>query len=137
MLLVHPGGPFFRKKDEGAWSIPKGEVTPGESGIEAALREFEEELGAVRPPPPYIPLGAVRQPGGKVIHAWAARGDFEVSRLAGNTFELEWPPRSGKHQKFAEVDRAAWFGVDSARRRIHAAQGPLLDRLAAEAVHEG
>jgi len=132
VLLVHPGGPFFRRRDEGAWSIPKGEPAVGEVGIDAALREFEEELGGARPRPPYAPLGSIRQPGGKTVHAWAAEGDFDASRLVSNTFDLEWPPRSGNLQRFPEVDRADWFDMDEARRRLHPAQAQFLDRLLAE-----
>lgn len=131
VLLVHPGGPFFRRRDEGAWSIPKGECSAGEAGLPAALREFEEELGTPAPPPPFTSLGSVRQGGGKTVHAWAARGEFDVDRLNSNTVELEWPPRSGRIQQFPEVDRAGWFGLDEARRTLLAAQHPFLDRLRA------
>lgn len=132
VLLVHPGGPFFRRRDDGAWSIPKGEVGIDEAGIDAALREFAEELGGPRPRPPFVPIGSIRQPGGKTVHGWAAQGDFDVSRLVSNTFEIEWPPRSGRLQRFPEIDRASWFDIDHARRMIHPAQAPFLDRLLAE-----
>jgi predicted NUDIX family NTP pyrophosphohydrolase len=135
VLLVHPGGPFFRRRDEGAWSIPKGECSADETGIRVALREFEEELGAPPPQPPFASLGSVRQAGGKTVHAWAARGDFDVDRLNSNTFELEWPPRSGRFQRFPEVDRAGWFGIDAAGRMLLAAQRPFLDRLVAVVPH--
>lgn len=129
VLLVHPGGPFWRRRDEGAWSIPKGEVRPGESGLEVARREFQEELGLTPPEGEPAPLGSVRQAGGKVVHAWAAPGDVDVSRISSNTFATEWPPRSGKTQEFPEVDRAAWFDLAAARRMILPAQSALLDRL--------
>jgi predicted NUDIX family NTP pyrophosphohydrolase len=129
VLLVHPGGPFWARKDEGAWSIPKGEIGPGETAIDVARREFEEELGARAPDGELSPLGMVRQAGGKLVRAWAARGDFDVDRLESMTFELEWPPRSGKKQAFPEVDRAAWFDLEEARRKILAGQAPFLDRL--------
>lgn len=131
VLLVHPGGPFYRGRNEGAWSIPKGECSDHEAGIQAALREFEEELGAPPPEPPFPSLGSVRQAGGKTVYAWAARGQFDVDSLSSNTFELEWPPRSGKFQQFPEVDRAGWFGIDAAGRMLLAAQRPFLDRLQA------
>ena len=130
MLLVHPGGPFWAKRDEGAWSIPKGEIEPGEQAIEVARREFQEELGAPPPEGELTPLGSVRQSGGKVVHVWNASGDFDVTKLKSNGFTMEWPPRSGLMQEFPEVDRAAWFGLDEARRMILASQLPLLDRLA-------
>ena len=129
VLLVHPGGPFWRKRDEGAWSIPKGELAENESGIAVARREFQEELGV--PPPDGEPtgLGAVRQAGGKIVHAWAALGDVDVTGLTSNTFEVEWPPRSQKMQQFPEVDRAAWFDLDAARRKLLPAQRLFIDRL--------
>lgn len=131
VLLIHPGGPFFRRRDEGAWSIPKGECSADETLLSGALREFEEELGAPAPQPPFISLGDVRQAGGKTVHAWAARGEFDVDRLSSNTFELEWPPRSGRTQQFPEVDRAGWFGIDSAHRMLLPAQRAFIDRLMA------
>lgn len=128
VLLVHPGGPFWRGKDAGAWSIPKGELEAGEDPLEAALREFAEETG-VRPDGPFVSLDPVRQKGGKVVRAWAVEGDLDPAKLASNTFELEWPPRSGRRQSFPEVDRAAFFELDEASRRINPGQAPLLDQL--------
>ena len=130
VLLVHPGGPFWQRKDLGAWSIPKGEVGPDEDLLAAARREFREETGFAVDGAA-IALGSVRQRSGKVVHAWAVRGDADPSQLHSNTFELEWPPRSGTLQSFPEADRAAWFDLPEARRRILAAQAGLLDALAA------
>src|SRR5450432_3681231 len=122
VLLVHPGGPYFQNKDEGAWTIPKGEVTEGEDLLERAKIEFKEELGIVASGD-WTELGSVRQKGGKTVHAWAFSGDLEDDfKLASNTFEMEWPPRSGKVQRFSEVDRATFFAVEEARRRINVAQ---------------
>ena len=132
VLLVHPGGPFWKRRDEGAWSIPKGEMGPGESRLDVARREFQEELGVPLPEGEVLPLGSVRQGGGKVVHAWAAPGDLDVSRVSSGTFAIEWPPRSGRTQEFPEVDKAAWFDLDAARRMILAAQGAFLDRLEAQ-----
>jgi len=132
VLLVHPGGPFWKRRDEGAWSIPKGEIGPGESRLDVARREFQEELGVPLPEGEVLPLGSVRQGGGKVVHAWAAPGDLDVSRVSSSTFAIEWPPRSGRTQEFPEVDKAAWFDLDAARRMILAAQGAFLDRLEAQ-----
>jgi predicted NUDIX family NTP pyrophosphohydrolase len=131
VLLVHPGGPFWAKRNEGAWSIPKGEIEPGETALDVARREFQEELGARPPDGEVMSLGTIRQSGGKVVHAWAARGDLDVARIASVTFSMEWPPRSGRVQEFPEVDRAAWFDLDEARRMILPSQLPLLERLAA------
>jgi predicted NUDIX family NTP pyrophosphohydrolase len=131
VLLVHPGGPFWAKKDEGAWSIPKGEYDTGEDPLEVAIREFEEELGV--PPPPVdaaVPLGEIRQPSGKRVSAWAVEGDVEVDEVHSNTFPMEWPPRSGRTQEFPEVDRAGWFDLDTARRKLLKGQVAFLDRLA-------
>lgn len=130
VLLVHPGGPFFAKKDLGAWSMPKGEAEEGEELAAVAARELAEETGFA-PSGPVIPLGHVRQKSGKVVHAWAARGDADPRLLRSNTFELEWPPRSGRRRMFPEVDRAEWFELDEARRRINPAQAALLDALVA------
>jgi predicted NUDIX family NTP pyrophosphohydrolase len=130
VLLVHPGGPFWAKKDLGAWSIPKGEHEDGEDARAAALREFEEELGSPAVEGELVDLGEVRQKSGKVVTAWALEGDIDADGIRSNTFEMEWPPRSGKTREFPEVDRAAWFGLDEARERILPAQAPLLDRLA-------
>lgn len=132
LLLVHPGGPYWVKKDLGAWSIPKGEPEPGEESRQCALRELGEELGPAAPsldPAELIELGSVRQKGGKVVHAWGAEADFDPDALASNSFELEWPPRSGSRNEFPEVDMAAWFDPEEARRRILPAQAPLIDRL--------
>jgi predicted NUDIX family NTP pyrophosphohydrolase len=131
VLLVHPGGPYWAKKDEGAWSIPKGMLEEGEEPLQCALRELEEELGS-----PFsfaaeelIELGSVRQKAGKVVHCWAAEGDFDPATLRSNTFSMEWPPRSGGEREFPEVDRAEWFGLERARLKIIAAQAEFLDRL--------
>jgi predicted NUDIX family NTP pyrophosphohydrolase len=128
VLLVHPGGPFWSRKDEGAWSIPKGELEEGEDPLEAAKREFEEEMGS----PIHgeaIPLRPLKQPGGKIVHAWAVRGDFNPDLLQSNTFPLEWPPKSGRIQEFPEVDRAAWFPIETARQKILKGQAGFLDQL--------
>jgi predicted NUDIX family NTP pyrophosphohydrolase len=130
VLLVHPGGPFWARKDLGAWSLPKGEVAPGEDALCAARREFCEETG-LQPSGMPFPLGHVKQPGGKVVRAWALEGDFDPSSLKSNTFVMEWPKGSGQMREFPEVDRVAWFDLAEARRRILAAQVPLLDVLAA------
>ncbi|PJG51718.1 NUDIX hydrolase [Bradyrhizobium forestalis] len=128
VLLVHPGGPFWRNKDFGAWSIPKGEYADEEDAEIAARREFAEELGHELSMP-LTPLGQVRQRGGKLVSAFAAEVDIDVRSIRSNTFEIEWPPRSGKRQAFPEVDRAEWFTLEAARERINAGQRPLLDRL--------
>jgi predicted NUDIX family NTP pyrophosphohydrolase len=128
VLLVHPGGPFWAKKDAGAWSIPKGEIGAGEDPLAAAKREFEEETGT-RPPGEAIALPPRRQAGGKLVHAWAVRGDLDPAALKSTTFTLEWPPRSGRRQEFPEVDRAAWFTLDEARDKILKSQAPFLDDL--------
>ena len=129
VLLVHPGGPFWQKRDDGAWSIPKGELAEREAGIDVARREFQEELGVPAPDGELTTLGAVRQAGGKIVHAWAAPGDLDVATLTSNMFEIEWPPRSRKLQRFPEVDRAAWFDLDAARRKLLPAQRLFIDRL--------
>ena len=133
VLLVHPGGPFWARRDAGAWSIPKGEVDPGEDERACALRELEEETGGAfpdAPPEALTALGEVRQKGGKVVAAWALEGDLDAAAIVSNTFELEWPPRSGRTQEFPEVDRAGWFALDAARGKLLPAQTPFLDRLA-------
>ncbi|MDQ0469837.1 NUDIX domain-containing protein [Labrys wisconsinensis] len=130
VLLVHPGGPFWQKKDRGAWTIPKGEKTEGEDGEAAARREFSEELGFTADGP-LAPLGQVRQAGGKWVEAFALAGAFDVSAFSSNRFEIEWPPKSGHLRSFPEVDRAAWFTLEAARDKILAAQAPFLDRLEA------
>lgn len=131
VLLVHPGGPFWAKKDLGAWSIPKGECEDGEDPRECALRELEEELGAAPAvaADSLIDLGSVRQKAGKVVQAWAAEGDFDPAALRSNAFTIEWPPRSGAQREFPEVDRAEWFAPAAARRKILAAQVAFVDRL--------
>ena len=128
VLLVHPGGPFWRKKDEGAWSIPKGEVEPGEELLATARREFHEELG-LEAAGNFIPLTPIRQKGGKVVHAWAFEGDCDPAAIRSNTFTMEWPPKSGRAMEFPEVDKAAFFDLEAARRKINPAQAALLDQL--------
>jgi predicted NUDIX family NTP pyrophosphohydrolase len=127
-LLVHPGGPFFRNKDLGVWSIPKGEFSETEDPKTAAVRELEEETG-YRLEAPLLPLNAIKQKGGKTVLAWAAEGDLDAELITSNTFTLEWPPRSGQMQEFPEVDRAAWFKADEARARINPAQFALIEEL--------
>jgi predicted NUDIX family NTP pyrophosphohydrolase len=129
LLLVHPGGPFWAKKDEGAWSIPKGEYDEGEDPLAVARREFEEELGSPTPAGDIIDLGELVQPSRKLITAFAVAGDFDTSRLRSNLFELEWPPRSGRMQSFPEVDRAEWFTLEEARAKILPGQRSFIDRL--------
>jgi len=128
VLLVHPGGPFWRRKDAGAWTIPKGEVQPGEALIAAARREFREETGWPAEGEA-VSLGQVRLASRKVVHAWAIEGEFDPARLHSNTFELEWPPRSGRRRSFPEVDRVAYFPIAVAQRKINEAQRALLVRL--------
>jgi predicted NUDIX family NTP pyrophosphohydrolase len=129
LLLVHPGGPFWAKKDQGAWSIPKGEYEEGADALAVAHREFEEELGAPAPAGDVIELGELVQPSRKVVTAYAIKGDFDPNRLKSNLFEMEWPPKSGRLRSFPEVDRAAWFTVDGAREKILPGQRPFIDRL--------
>lgn len=128
VLLVHPGGPYWRKKDLGAWSIPKGEYGSDECPEQAARREFSEELG-ITLSAPLLSLGEIRQRGGKFVQAFAVEFDVDVAAIHSNTFEIEWPPRSGKRQSFPEVDRAEWFDLSTARDKINEGQRPLLDRL--------
>jgi predicted NUDIX family NTP pyrophosphohydrolase len=130
VLLAHPGGPYWQAKDEGAWTVPKGDYETTEEALAAARREFAEETG-FEPVPPFLPLGEIVQKSGKRITAWAFAGDCDPARLVSNEFEIEWPPRSGRRQSYPEIDRVAWFGSDEARRKMNAAQGALLDRLAA------
>ena len=130
VLLAHPGGPFWRNHDEGAWTIPKGEGTGGEPAAATARREFGEEIGPA-PPGELQALGRIRQKGGKWVEAFALEGDFDVATLRSNLFELEWPPRSGTRKQFPEIDRAAWFTLDEARGKIRDTQAELLDRLVA------
>jgi predicted NUDIX family NTP pyrophosphohydrolase len=133
VLLGHPGGPFFTRRDEGVWSIPKGELDPDEEPRAAALREFAEETGTVLPDRDLLDLGEVRQKSGKVVRAWAAEGDLDADAIVSNLFELEWPPRSGRTQAFPEIDRAGWFALEEAGRRIVPAQAAFLERLAERA----
>jgi predicted NUDIX family NTP pyrophosphohydrolase len=130
VLLVHPGGPFWAKKDFGAWSIPKGEFDAGveEDALSVAKRELEEETGYTVSGE-FVPLGEIRQPGGKVVHAWAVEGDFDASRIRSNTFSMEWPPRSGKFREFPEVDRAEWFPIAEATQRILRGQVGFLEQI--------
>lgn len=130
VLLIHPGGPFWKSRDEGAWMIPKGQVEPDEDAADCALREFEEELGT-RPPGVPEPLCRVRQAGGKWVEAFALEGDLDSERIVSNHFEMEYPPKSGRFQSFPEVDRAAWFGMAAARAMILPSQRPILDCLEA------
>jgi predicted NUDIX family NTP pyrophosphohydrolase len=137
VLLVHPGGPFWERKDLGAWSIPKGEYEEGEDPRACALREFEEELGAPPPADALTELGTTRLAGGKLVTAWAAEGDLDPASVVSNTFTLEWPPRSGVMREFPEVDRAEWFSLAEARRRINPAQVAFLERLREKLEGEG
>lgn len=130
VLLGHPGGPLFARKDDGHWSIPKGEPDDAEDDLLAvARREFAEEVGHAAPRAAPIPLGSIVQKGGKVVHAWAIEGDLDPATARSNLFEMEWPPRSGRREQFPELDRVAWFAADEARRRIKPTQIPLIDRL--------
>jgi len=133
VFLAHPGGPYFARKDEGHWSIPKGEIEPGEDHLATAIREFQEEIGiSVDPGGHFVDLGSIRQKGGKVVHAWAVEGDCPAGHcLKSNHFVVEWPPRSGKFREFPEVDRAEFFPLAEARKKIKPTQIPLLDRLEA------
>lgn len=128
VLLAHPGGPYWRNRDDGAWTLPKGGLVDGEDAESAARREFEEELGQPAHGP-LAPLGTVRQRGGKRVTGFALRGDFDVAGLRSNNFDCEWPPRSGRLESFPEIDRAAWFDPDTARRKLLPSQLPLLERL--------
>jgi predicted NUDIX family NTP pyrophosphohydrolase len=130
VLLVHPGGPFWQRRDDGAWSIPKGEFEPGEDALQAARREFEEEMGFAPPGGDAIELEAVRQTSGKVVQSWAIEGGCDIASVKSNTFSMEWPPRSGRMQSFPEIDRAAWFTLEAARSKILKGQAPLLEQLA-------
>jgi predicted NUDIX family NTP pyrophosphohydrolase len=129
VLLGHMGGPFWAKKDDGAWSIPKGEYEAGEEPFAVALREFEEELGTAVPASDFVPLGELRTTSSKVLTVWAAEGDLDASATVSNTFEIEWPPRSGRFQEFPEIDRAAWFPIEVARTKLVKGQVGFLDRL--------
>jgi predicted NUDIX family NTP pyrophosphohydrolase len=130
VLLVHPGGPYFQNKDDGVWTIPKGEATEGEDLPGRAKIEFEEELGIAPSGENWVELGSIKQKGGKTVHGWAFAGDLKNDfKLSSNTFEMEWPPRSGKMKEFPEVDRASFFSLEEARKKINAAQRPFLGRL--------
>jgi predicted NUDIX family NTP pyrophosphohydrolase len=129
VLLVHPGGPFWARKDAAAWSIPKGEYEAEDDPLAAARREFEEELGSAPPDGTTLDLGEVRQKSGKFVRAWALAGDLDATAAFSNTFTAEWPPRSGRLQEFPEVDRAEWFTIEAAREKINPAQATFLDRL--------
>lgn len=129
VLLAHPGGPYWRRRDEGAWTIPKGEFEAPEEALDAAQREFLEETG-IAPQPPFVAVGEIRQKGGKRIQAWAFEGDADPARLLSNEFEMEWPPHSGQRQRFPEIDAIAWFSPDQARTKMNPAQTEWLDRLA-------
>ena len=131
VLLVHPGGPFWSKKDDGAWFIPKGELEAAEEPLSAARREFREELGSEPPNGEPLELGTVKNKSGKLIYAWALEGDFDPAAFASNTFLLEWPPRSGQMREFPEVDRAAFFALSDAEPKLHQAERPFLERLRA------
>ena len=132
VLLAHPGGPLWANKDLGHWTIPKGEMeTPADELLAVACREFAEETGHDVPDEPLIPLGQIRQKSGKLVLAWAARGDLDAATAVSNTYQLEWPPRSGRVETFPEIDRVEWFSLDRARRKLKAAQVPFLDRLQA------
>ena len=129
VLLAHPGGPYWRARDAGAWTLPKGEFEQGEDGLACAMREFREETGCT-PTPPFAPLGEVRQKSGKRVSAWSFEGDLDPAHLESNLFEMEWPPRSGQMRFFPEVDRIEWYPLDAARAKLLPAQLPFLDRLA-------
>lgn len=128
VLLAHPGGPFFQSKDEGAWSIPKGEIETDEDFLSAAQREFEEETG-VKPTGPFTALDPVKQKGGKIVYAWAFEGDCDPSKIVSNTFTMEWPPKSGRQAEFPEIDKAEFFDLDAARNKINSAQLRLIEEL--------
>jgi len=130
VLLAHPGGPYWQGKDEDAWTVPKGEIEHGEDELTAARREFAEETG-YRSDGPVLSLGSVCQPGGKLVHVWAVDDDWDPTQLMSNSFSMDWPPRSGRARLFPEIDRAAWFGLDEARRKILKGQVAFLDRLKA------
>lgn len=132
VLLVHPGGPYWAAKDEGAWTVPKGEYAEDQDQAATAEREFAEELGSAAPPGPRLDLGEVRQAGGKWTRLWAVAGDLDVSEVRSNTFEMEWPPRSGRRATFPEVDRAGWFRMEEARAKLLPSLLPFLDRLAGQ-----
>jgi predicted NUDIX family NTP pyrophosphohydrolase len=130
VLLAHPGGPFFKNKDDGSWTVPKGEVEEGEDLLSTAQREFKEETG-IAPNGPFIQLMPIKQKGGKIVHAWGFEGDFDPRTIVSNTFKLEWPPKSGRLVEFPEIDRAEFFGVPAAKQKLKAAQIPLIEELEA------
>ena len=130
VLLAHPGGPFWSRRDAAAWTLPKGEIGPGEEALAAARREFAEETGFASAPP-FVPLGELKQKSGKRISAWAFEVDADPARLVSNEFEMEWPPRSGRTRRFPEIDRVEWFGLDAARAKLIAGQAPFIDALEA------
>ncbi len=135
-FLVHPGGPYFRQKDAGWWTIPKGEPDPEEELLATAIREFQEETGII-PQPPFLPLGEVKQKGGKKVYAWAFAGDWQPAQgIQCNTFRIEWPPRSGQYQSFAEIDQAAWMEESVALKKINAAQAAFIHRLTEQLTKE-
>jgi predicted NUDIX family NTP pyrophosphohydrolase len=136
VLLAHPGGPFYQKKDDGAWTIPKGEPDPEEALLQVAQREFTEETG-VQPRPPFLALKPIKQKGGKVVHAWAFEGDCDPATIRSNLFTMEWPPRSGQQMQFPEVDRAEFFDLQTARTKIRAGQEGLLDELETRLNNDG
>jgi predicted NUDIX family NTP pyrophosphohydrolase len=129
VLLAHPGGPYYGRKDAGVWTVPKGELEGDEEPLAAAVREFTEEMGSAPPAGDPVALGEARQAGGKVNVVWAVEGDFDAEHIRSNTFKMPWPPRSGQVQSFPEIDRAAWFGIDEARTKLRSGQLPFLDRL--------
>jgi len=134
VFLVHPGGPFFKNKDDGSWSIPKGEFTDDENALDAAKREFLEETGQSIDGN-FIELEPIQQKGGKTVHAWAVEGNIDHESIVSNTFEIEWPPRSGKKQSFPEIDRAAWFDMETAKVKINAAQSGLIKELQLKSIN--
>jgi predicted NUDIX family NTP pyrophosphohydrolase len=136
VLLVHPGGPFWRNKDAGAWTIPKGEFSDAEDPLEAAKREFEEETGASPPSGKYISLKPIKQANGKIVHAWAVKGNFDPANLRSNTFPIEWPPKSGRTQEFPEVDRAEWLTPETAKQKMLGGQAALIDQLLNFITHQ-
>lgn len=136
VLLAHPGGPFWSRRDAGSWTLPKGEIEEGEDPLAAARREFEEETGFASAPP-FLLLGELKQKSGKRITAWAFEGDADPQHLVSSPFEMEWPPRSGRMQRFPEIDRVAWFGPDEARARLLAGQAPFIDSLEARLAAAG
>lgn len=137
IFLVHPGGPYWKNKEAGAWTIPKGEFTEDEEPLAAAKREFLEETGSVPPEGDYIELTPIKQKAGKLIHAWAAEGDIDAANITSNTFRQEWPYKSGKWQSFPEVDKAAWFSVEEAKEMINAAQAALIEELVGKLLADG